>query len=261
MCNLFFSLHGGFYVPRTHGRLYDKWTLPDWLDIPAERHGEFSRISTLLKSIIDGKVLRASSSKRKKQYHYPNESVLLPLAFWSSSAISSKLSAQASISIIRPRSPSVHGNSIKGPSCTALPSTPLRTHSQPDHADSSDLATVHSPTPGNVSIITIGVEELPYSQLVSLATPSLHLKLDTLSLTLDFLRVLSGCLSIARVKDNIALSRGYHVVDIESIPTTTELQLDCLHDSNELTFQLRTARRGLVYISFVWEGDVISTSG
>jgi hypothetical protein len=22
LCNLFFSLHGGFYVPRTHGRLY-----------------------------------------------------------------------------------------------------------------------------------------------------------------------------------------------------------------------------------------------
>jgi OTT_1508-like deaminase len=80
MCNLFFSLHGGFHVPRTHGRLYEKWTLPDWLDIPAERHEEFSRISTRLRSIIDSKTLKASKSKRKKQYHYPNESVLLPLA-------------------------------------------------------------------------------------------------------------------------------------------------------------------------------------
>lgn len=29
LCNLFFSLHGGFYVPRTHGRLYAQWTLLD----------------------------------------------------------------------------------------------------------------------------------------------------------------------------------------------------------------------------------------
>jgi hypothetical protein len=262
MCNLFFSLHGGFHVPRTHGRLYDKWTLPDWLDIPAERHEEFSRISTLLRSIIDGKALKASKSKRKKRYHYPNESVLLPLAPWSSSGISSKLSAQASTSTIRPRSRSVHGkNSIKVLSqCTALALTPPRTPPRLNHAGSSYSATEYTPTLDNVSLITIRDKELPYNRLVSLATPSLHLKLDTLSLTLDFLQVLSGCLSIAQVEDSIALSQGYHVVDIENIPTTAELQLDCSHNSKELTFQLRIAQRGLVCISFAWEGDTISTS-
>jgi hypothetical protein len=29
LCNLFFSLHGRFYIPSTHGRVYEKWTLPD----------------------------------------------------------------------------------------------------------------------------------------------------------------------------------------------------------------------------------------
>jgi hypothetical protein len=47
-------------VPRTHGRLYDKWTLPDWLDVPVERHGELSRILTWLKATLDIKVRRAS---------------------------------------------------------------------------------------------------------------------------------------------------------------------------------------------------------
>ncbi len=61
-------------MPRTHGRLYDKWTLPDWLDVPVERHGELSRISTLLKATLDNKVRRASKSK-KKQYHFPNISL------------------------------------------------------------------------------------------------------------------------------------------------------------------------------------------
>jgi hypothetical protein len=87
LCNLFFSLHGGFYVPRTHGRLYARWILPDWVSIPADRCREFSRISTRLKEVIDGRVLRASRARRKKQYHFPNESVLLPLASWSSSGV------------------------------------------------------------------------------------------------------------------------------------------------------------------------------
>jgi hypothetical protein len=203
--------------------------LPDWLDIPAEHHEEFSCISILFKGIIDSKALKVSKSKRKKQYHYPNESVLLPLASWSSSGISSKLSAQASISTIQPRSRSVYSkNLIKVLSqCTALPLTPPRTPLLLDYTGSSYSATECTPTLDNVSLITIGDKELPYSRLVSLATPSLHLKLDTLSLTLDFLQVLSGCLSIAQVEDSIALSWGYHVVDIENIPTTAELQLDC----------------------------------
>ena len=80
LCNLFFSLHGGFYVSRTHGRLYARWLLPDWIKIPADRYGEFSRISMRLKKVIDGKVLSVSRAERKKRYHFPNESVLLPLA-------------------------------------------------------------------------------------------------------------------------------------------------------------------------------------
>ena len=60
---------------------------------------------------------------------------------------------------------------------------------------------------------------------------------------------------IAQVEDSVALSRRYHIINIENIPTTTELQLDCLYDSNEIAFQLRTARRGMVCVSFVWEGD------
>ncbi|KIM96820.1 hypothetical protein OIDMADRAFT_44371 [Oidiodendron maius Zn] len=255
MCNLFFSLHGGFYLPRTHGRVYDKWTLPYWLDIPAERHEDLGRISTLLKGTIDRKVLRASNRKKRKTYHFPNESVLPLPASWSSSGISSKLSHQATTSTIQPCSQSVHEeNSIKVPSqCTALPLTPPRTPPQADHADNSDF-----PVSDSVSSVTIGDKELPYFQLISLSTRSLHLELDTLSLALDFDRVASGRLSIAQVEDTIGSGPGYHVVSIENIPTASELQLDCLHDSNELTVQLQTARRGLVCMSFVWEEDTIS---
>ena len=85
-------------------------------------------------------------------------------------------------------------------------------------------------------------------------TPSLHLQLDKLSLTLDFLRVSSGHLLIAQGEDAIVSCKGYRAVNIEDIPTITELRLSCSQNSNELTFQLQTARKGIVYISFVWDG-------
>lgn len=256
MCDLFFSLHGEFYVPRTHGRLYDKWILPDWLDIPVERHRELGRISTLLKSTIDGKVLRASKAKWKKQYHYPNEIVLLPLASWSSSGLSSQSSAQASTSTVRPRSrlDQEEISITEIPQRTALPLTPPGTPpgALPGNASVTRLATEIMSNSDSVSLITIGDKELPYNRIICLSTPSLHVKLGTLSLTLEFLGVLSGRLSITQVENRVTSSPGYHIISIEDIPTTDELQLDCSHDSNELTVQLRTARIGIVYITFMW---------
>jgi hypothetical protein len=117
LCNLYFALHGGFYVPRTHGRLYAGWVLPDWVAISADRYGELGRIALRLKGAIDGRTLTALSSTRRRPYCYPNESVLLPPAPWSSSGVSSKRSAPASISTIqsRSRSGSVHRYLIRRP--------------------------------------------------------------------------------------------------------------------------------------------------
>ena len=110
-----------------------------------------------------------------------------------------------------------------------------------------------TPSSESTSLLTIEDEELPYTRLVSLTTPSLRLELTWLSLTVDFLRVLSGCLSIVQVSDHLASSRGYHSIDIENIPTAAELRMDCPPGANELTFQLQTSRQGPVCITFVWE--------
>ena len=194
-----------------------------------------------LKEVIDGRALIASRARRKKRYHFPNESVLLPLASWSSSGVS----AQASVSPIVSQARSVQRYPIEGPSHgTALPPTPPRSPSQPNHNDRS-----------------IEDKELPYCRFISLTSLSLHLELGTLSLTFDFLQVLSGCLSIVQLRDDIALSGGYRTIEMENISTTAELNLDCSHGSNELAFQLRIAQRGLVYISFVWEEITIGENG
>jgi hypothetical protein len=66
-----------------------------------------------------------------------------------------------------------------------------------DEAALAENATGYISTLNDVSLITIRYKQLPYSQLITLATPSLHLQLDKLSLTLDFLRVCLGYLLIA----------------------------------------------------------------
>jgi hypothetical protein len=54
-----------------------------------------------------------------------------------------------------------------------------------------------------------------------LTTPSLHLQLGKLSVTLEFVQVLSGRLSILQVEDAVVVRKGHRVVNIEDILTTT----------------------------------------
>jgi hypothetical protein len=126
---------------------------------------------------------------------------VLLLAHWSSSSFSRNLSTRASTSIVRPRPPLVQVGDPSALLCTEMPLTPPRTPPEPPHAGNSDTEervalgeaalaenTIgHMSTLNDVSLITIRYKELLYSQLVSLTTPSLHLQLDKLSLTLDFL--------------------------------------------------------------------------
>jgi hypothetical protein len=264
MCNLFFNLHSGFHIPRTHGRLYDKWTLPDWLDVPTECRENLSRIATLLKATIDRKVETVIRSRKKKVYHYPNESVLPQLASWPVSCSSKNFSARSSTATIRPstRVSQAGGSSKSHSQCINMPLTPPITPPQPECVNSSTSeATIKLDTSGlaasqkHVSRLTIEETELPYIKLVDLTTPSLRLKLGTLSLTLDFLQVTSGRLSII-YGDMITLKGLDRIVDINDIPTTTELQL-CAGASDELTFRLRTSHGKVIRISFAWERKMI----
>jgi hypothetical protein len=59
LCNLFFRFHEGFSIPRTHGRLYEKWVFPDWLDVPVERRRDLGITLTRLEANQDPKCLKA----------------------------------------------------------------------------------------------------------------------------------------------------------------------------------------------------------
>jgi hypothetical protein len=95
LCNLFIQIHGQFFMPRTHGRLYDKWILPDWLEsVPSDRHQKLGIVVNKLNIAIENKI-RTVFTGMQKPYLHPNESVLVGPAHWPST---SDLSKQSTVS-------------------------------------------------------------------------------------------------------------------------------------------------------------------
>ncbi|RFU33731.1 hypothetical protein B7463_g2601, partial [Scytalidium lignicola] len=276
MCNLFFHLHGGFNVPRTHGKLYPKWILPDWLDIPINRQRELSIVLTRLKESLDKDIQKAK--KLKKRYPDPNESVLSEHVNWSSSSVRSRSQPSSgpgtSTSTIRPRSALIQKEKQSGKVIlsTETQLTPPRT--PPDLVPSEIISpndTNQSITPRALSlasicrrdiptrepsVITIQRSELAYSKYIKGIAPLLHLQLDKLSLTFEFVRGFSGHLSITLAEDTIDAAKECQTVAIEDIPTTTELRVDCSHTSNELVVQLQKDHVGIVCFKFLWDDAI-----
>ena len=87
LCDLFIRLHGKFAVPRTHGRIYDKWILPDFVEgISIERQRELGKIVRRFNEDLETKI-RLTLNSYRQLCNYPNESVLIPPALLSSSTI------------------------------------------------------------------------------------------------------------------------------------------------------------------------------
>ena len=270
LCNLFFDLHGGFYIPRTHGRLYDKWILPDWIDVSKDRQRELYTILTRLKETLDNKIARVSKTK-KRTNDCPNESVLSSLAHWPSSPPLSQYSnpSHASDLTIRPSCPlATTGSPRYGLSDTRLPETPPKTPMQspfPALADNAEVGkdlgstdSVESRRTRNLSplsiasSVTICYDELPYMQPIVLTTPTIYLQLEKVFVILDFVQVASGQLSIVQAP-SAPDSNNYQLVNAEDIPTVTERRLDCSHNSNIIQLRLATPiTGGDICITFEW---------
>ena len=76
LCDLFFRLHGQYYVPRTHGRLYHRWTLPDWhIFLPEMRRRDFDVLLRNFRDILKVKV-RVALDRGPLRANHPNESTL-----------------------------------------------------------------------------------------------------------------------------------------------------------------------------------------
>jgi len=91
LCDLFFKLHGQYYVPRTHGRLYHKWTLPDWhILLPETRRRDFDVLLRNFSDILKVKV-RVALDRGPVRVNHPNESTLVRPVYRSLSPITQVL--------------------------------------------------------------------------------------------------------------------------------------------------------------------------
>lgn len=71
LCNLFVSTHGGFHVPRTHGKLYKGWRLP--VGVPGWE-GVQERMNAALEARVRKAVGERMAMKGKWAVAFPNES-------------------------------------------------------------------------------------------------------------------------------------------------------------------------------------------
>ena len=96
LCNLFIHLHGEFHISRTHGRLYDRWILPERPinELGANRH--LLSVINRLNEALEVKIIHTLSRKPLPLPH-PDESVLLLREPWSSNSTLSRIRKQDSI--------------------------------------------------------------------------------------------------------------------------------------------------------------------
>lgn len=78
LCHLFIEMHGKFEVYRTHSRIYEKWLLPDPVQInflPSNLLQLLKRFNGLLEDRIANFISLSLQEQRRIRYSYPNESI------------------------------------------------------------------------------------------------------------------------------------------------------------------------------------------
>ncbi|MCJ1382953.1 hypothetical protein MMC17_006066 [Xylographa soralifera] len=110
LCNLFFRYHGKYFIANSHGRMYEKWALPE--DFDQLGPAQAAHITSVIRQ-FEGEVERAAAAAlrtgRRRLYEYPNESIVLKSIVWSLiSRISKKGDHDTSERKVLPKASSNH---------------------------------------------------------------------------------------------------------------------------------------------------------
>jgi hypothetical protein len=82
LCNRFIRLHGKFKVPSTHGKLYEKWTLPEAVNqIPKIRAKQLGPVVDKFSDALEDE-LRREILDARKPYPAPFESTVFASTVW-----------------------------------------------------------------------------------------------------------------------------------------------------------------------------------
>ncbi|KAF2109505.1 hypothetical protein BDV96DRAFT_502727 [Lophiotrema nucula] len=96
LCDLFIKAHGKFYTPKTHGRLYDRWMLPDLEGLRLTKHKRKQIVSAIdqCNDEVEEALLKAVAEEQKRRDD-PRESDRFSLASSSTQRSSSAISEVA----------------------------------------------------------------------------------------------------------------------------------------------------------------------
>ena len=130
LCDLFIQSHGEFYIPRTHGRLYDRWILPDHAV-----NGHLVSAIDRFNAVLEAKIQNTLRSKTRSLPH-PNESVLLLRQPWPSNSTLAEPHEQASIQEVLDPMMNIHESPSRdqtGLPLITLPCSPPTPTTTPSH--------------------------------------------------------------------------------------------------------------------------------
>ena len=85
LCNMFIRLYNRFRMPKTHGRIYDTWTLPGWVFDKAYAGPHISSVIEHFNVSIEAKILQVVTNA-ERPFQDPNESTLRLPDPWSSAS-------------------------------------------------------------------------------------------------------------------------------------------------------------------------------
>jgi hypothetical protein len=85
LCDLFFRIHGQFQLPRTFGKMNERWILPDWLHVPPSQIPVLKNVVEQFSTALDSQIRLAS--KNMKRQPDPIESSVGISAHWSCSTV------------------------------------------------------------------------------------------------------------------------------------------------------------------------------
>ena len=100
LCDLFIEIHATYFVARTHGVLYNKWTLPDprMVGLGLKETENMAAVVEKFSASIEDSIRSALAMPRLLRFH-PNESVFMAPSEWSASALSRSSSSTTSVTL------------------------------------------------------------------------------------------------------------------------------------------------------------------
>lgn len=279
LCNLFIFNHGRFFITKTHGQLYEKWTVPDLADYGPGQLDEFRSVLEAVNENLIIAIRRERHRPVRQCRSYPLGSyVCLPKGLPESPVSSSvrTLMSNCGNSTWSPNS-TPRARSMASPPGTMPPLedavSPVRSVEMtsepqvpsPRLARSVTSSYAVTPEIDQISDVTVTAISKASSALSSTTVRSLDLPVQRTITTLSSLRVTTGNLSVefefdGPGKGQISIQSSPDVVetnsetaiDVRTMAPNEFSQLQRADRDDRIAFCLRSCQSHSLYVILEW---------